>query len=653
MDALRITIASGKGGTGKTTVAVNLAYSLAAAGKPVILLDCDVEEPNDHLFVGPSFSASHPVTVLKPVLDEDRCTLCGRCAAACAFNAIAVMRKKLLIFPELCHACGVCTEVCPEGALREEAFPIGTVRVGSTGSAFPEAPFRFADGTLAVGESQAPAVVRAVKRLGGGGVSSGVAEPGEPSTGDSTSQTVVLIDASPGTACPVVEAMRGSDVVLLVTEPTPFGLHDLKLAVSLSLQLRIPTAVVINRSVGRDGLIEEYCRRVGVPILGRIAFRREYAEVYSVGGLLAREDPALQGLLLQILDRARALAGGRAAARAGRRDLGWQSQLTRRAADSRSGTASAPATSDDQGSVTVRREIGVVSGKGGTGKTTVTACLAVLASDKVLADTDVDAADLHLVLRPLTLEAAPFSGGKSFHIDPEVCTACGLCEQKCRFEAISHAPTYTIDPAACEGCGLCALVCPVEAVFTRDAINGRTFVSQTPYGPMVHARLGIGEENSGKLVTEVRRLAGRLADRTSAPLVLADGPPGVGCPVIASITDLDQVLVVTEPTVSGVHDLERVLDLAAHFRVPAGVIINKADLNPAAGAADPNGRLRAGRTGNRRDPVRRQGLRSAHGGQDRRRVRGRSGCGGAAANRRPHRPGLAGILSPVPCTFAR
>jgi MinD superfamily P-loop ATPase len=513
------------------------------------------------------------------VVAEERCTLCGRCASACSFNAIAAMKKKLLIFPELCHACGVCTEVCPERAIREEFFPIGTVRLGGTGEAFPEAPFVFGDGTLNVGESQAPAVVRAVKSHGGHRADGGSG----PSDG------IVLVDASPGTACPVVEAMRDSDVVLLVTEPTPFGLHDLRLAASLSLQMRIPTGVVINRSVERDALIEEYCREVGIPILGRIPFRREYAEAYSEGMLLARQDPALQPLFLEILARTQALAG--AAVPPVPPAETWAASST-----AHSGLTDGPAAAEVRTERGAPDELGVISGKGGTGKTTVTASLAVLAEEKVLADTDVDAADLHLLLRPLVLQAEPFSGGKLYRIDPERCTSCGLCEEKCHFAAITHEPAeapaeegaassstspplFRIDPVACEGCGLCRIVCPADAVSTGDALNGTTFESSTPYGPMVHARLGIGEENSGKLVSEVRRRAGALADRAGASLILADGPPGVGCPVISSITDLDRVLVVTEPTVSGIHDLERVLDLAAHFGVPADVVINKADLN--------------------------------------------------------------------------
>jgi MinD superfamily P-loop ATPase len=590
---MRITIASGKGGTGKTTLAVNLAYAVASAGGAVTLLDCDVEAPNAHLFLQPAFSDSVPVTVPKPVLDGERCTLCGRCASACAFNAIAVIKKKLLIFPELCHACGACTEVCPEAAIREEPHPIGVVRRGSTGPALAEAPFLLADGALNVGESQAPVVVRAVKAQAGAR-----ARPGAP---PAAREPLVLIDASPGTACPVVEATRDSDVVLLVTEPTPFGLHDLQLAVSLSLQLGIPTGVVINRSVGRDGLIEGYCREAGVPIVGRIPFRRDYAERYSSGDLLARQDPTLARLLLEVLSRARGLLGTAVPPVPAAESWTLMPRPENGAAEA------PPATARPH------REIGVISGKGGTGKTTVTAALAVLAGDKVLADTDVDAADLHLVLRPVTFEASPFSGGRIFRIDPQRCTGCGLCASRCHFEAIHPEPrdvrtrlgvrglagdadrgspegqaadeeapglAYRIDPVACEACGLCRQVCPESAVSAEDASTGMTFVSATPYGTMVHARLGVGEENSGKLVAEVRRRAAAIAGRGGTPLLLADGPPGVGCPVISSITDLDRVLVVTEPTVSGVHDLQRVLRLAGHFGVPARVVINKADLNP-------------------------------------------------------------------------
>ena len=228
----------------------------------------------------------------------------------------------------------------------------------------------------------------------------------------------------------------------------------------------------------------------------------------------------------------------------------------------------------------------VLSGKGGTGKTSVVAALATLTSDKVLADCDVDAADLHLVVDPTLRKREVFMSGKEARIKPEQCIACGDCAEHCHFDAI-HPTTgtegqaaYAIDPLACEGCGLCARVCPQGAVEFLEAERGEYFVSDTRHGPLVHARLNIGGENSGKLVTLVREKAAQLARENRARLVLVDGPPGIGCPVIASTTGADLVLAVTEPTVSGEHDLERVAQLVKGFGIPMAVCINKADLNP-------------------------------------------------------------------------
>ncbi|MGB9618968.1 MAG: ATP-binding protein [Armatimonadota bacterium] len=233
-------------------------------------------------------------------------------------------------------------------------------------------------------------------------------------------------------------------------------------------------------------------------------------------------------------------------------------------------------------------ELVVISGKGGTGKTSVVASFAALAENKVLADCDVDAADLHLVLSPKIVRREKFSGGKSASIAADKCIGCGKCASVCRFDAISFdgpandvvGKTYRIDPIACEGCGVCAYFCPVDAVVFSPSINGEWFVSETRHGPMVHAKLGIAEENSGKLVTTIRREANRIAEENGLGLVIIDGSPGIGCPVRASITGASMVLIVTEPTLSGLHDLDRVADLTSHFKIPTAVCVNKSDINP-------------------------------------------------------------------------
>lgn len=238
------------------------------------------------------------------------------------------------------------------------------------------------------------------------------------------------------------------------------------------------------------------------------------------------------------------------------------------------------------------RELVVISGKGGTGKTSIAASLAVLAAGQghvVLADCDVDAANLHLVLEPAVRERNEFVGGAQATVDPARCAACGQCVEACRPGAMSItgpgndvvARTARVDPIACEGCGVCDLVCPCGAVDLRPVVNGQWFVSETRAGPMLHARLGVAEENSGKLVTLLRRRARQVAVDVSAGLLLVDGSPGIGCPVIASMTAADAVLVVAEPTASGLSDLARVLELADRLDVPALLCVNKADIHPA------------------------------------------------------------------------
>lgn len=232
------------------------------------------------------------------------------------------------------------------------------------------------------------------------------------------------------------------------------------------------------------------------------------------------------------------------------------------------------------------REIVVLSGKGGTGKTSVAASLAVLARDAVVVDCDVDAADLHLVLAPVVRERHEFRAGRQAVIRFDDCSGCGLCLARCRFGAVrppaaaQPALSYAVDPAACEGCGVCVRTCPEGAIDFPERVCGEWMVSDTRCGPLVHARLAAAAENSGKLVSTVRGEARRIAVASGRPLVIADGPPGIGCPVIASVSGASQLLVVTEPTVSGEHDLARVLSLARHFGVPTAVCVNKWDLNP-------------------------------------------------------------------------
>jgi len=267
-----ITIASGKGGTGKTTVAVALAQALADAvppETPLVFLDCDVEEPNAHLFLRPEINHQEEVGVLIPEVDFDKCTYCGRCAEVCAYHAIAVVGQRVLVFPELCHGCGSCTLNCPEGAIHEVLSPTGVVEEGRAGT------IRFGHGIMNVGEAMAVPIIRELKKRLAQAVDG-----------------IAILDASPGTACPVVESLRGADFGLMVTEPTPFGLHDLRLAVEVARdELGIPVGVVINRDGVGDSGVDEYCQAQGIPILMRIPLDRRVAEAYSEGRSLLEALP--------------------------------------------------------------------------------------------------------------------------------------------------------------------------------------------------------------------------------------------------------------------------------------------------------------------------------------------------------------------------
>lgn len=257
-----ITVASGKGGTGKTTVAVNLALSIGSAQ----VLDCDVEEPNVHTLLHPSNITTKTVTAPTPVVDKEKCTLCGKCADFCQFNSLFVGKKDVLIFEQMCHSCGGCTLVCPEGAITEVGRPVGSVKTSQTGN------IRLVYGELKIGEPIATTIIRAVK------------EHIQP-------DVVNVVDAPPGTACPVVETMTESEYLILVTEPTPFGLHDLSMTVDVVKTLGIPLGIVINRAGIGDDSIERFCKENDIPILMEIPFDRKIAELYSRGVPFVNEMP--------------------------------------------------------------------------------------------------------------------------------------------------------------------------------------------------------------------------------------------------------------------------------------------------------------------------------------------------------------------------
>lgn len=257
-----IAIASGKGGTGKTTIAVNLAIALEG----VQYLDCDVEEPNGHLFLNPRLTDIISVGIPVPRVDDSKCTYCGKCAEVCEFNAIVVIKEKVLIFPELCHGCGACSYICPEDAIEEVEREVGVVKKGEADG------IEVIYGLLNVGEPMAPPLIKKVKQF-------------------ADHQKIAILDSSPGTSCPVVVAVRDSDFCLLVTEPTPFGLHDLTLAVEVMRKLKIPLGVVINRSDVGDKKVWEYCKKENIPILMEIPHDRKIAESYSKGIPLLKDIP--------------------------------------------------------------------------------------------------------------------------------------------------------------------------------------------------------------------------------------------------------------------------------------------------------------------------------------------------------------------------
>ncbi len=537
---MKIAITSGKGGSGKTLIATNLAKVLSNE-KCLNYIDCDVEAPNGHLFIKPAeIESKSEQTDCIISVDMDKCVLCGKCAKTCYSNAILAGRENIMVFPELCRYCGACEVVCKEQALVKDKRVIGESKSGSAEN------INISWAELATGAGGM--TVRLINNL----------------TSQASSDLTIL-DSPPGTSCPVVNTVQDADIVILAADPTVFGMHDLKLSVGMCRSLGINPLIIINRvGIGDIHTLTDWCHSEKLEIIGELPDDRQIAEHYSRGELVAEHMPEINKIFVNIAEKIMAHQSCKIESKANNSGIFLAEPQTRK---------SAVQSVENNGAC----EIAVLSGKGGSGKTSIAACLTQLV-DNIAADCDVDAADMHLLLKPEINSCSEFIGGKVMQIDNSKCHPCGDCKYICQFNAVERTGNYgyTINESSCEGCGACLELCPRNAIYSKPSVDGRMYMSTTRFGNLSHATLEPGLENSGKLVTTVRSQATAAANGGK---IIIDGSPGTGCPVIASVGGVKFAVLVAEPTVSGLHDLKRIYDLCRYFKVPTGIIINKSDLN--------------------------------------------------------------------------
>ena len=544
---MRIAISSGKGGVGKTFVSTNLA-KLLSQSQPVNLIDCDVEAPNSHLFFDHEPPATEVVNLNTVTsIDMEKCNLCGQCAKQCYFNAIAIGKKNAMVFSELCRWCGSCQIVCPQDAIITGARKIGDL-------------FSISQHNINL--------KWATLQTGAGGMTTKLIDM---ITSANTDNNLTILDSPPGTSCPVIHTVQQADITVLVSDQTRFGLHDLKLSVSMCRSMNIEPLVIINRHGLCDSTeFDNWITEQELNVIGTIPDNKQIGELYSKGKLVIDNLPLAKDAFQKIADKLISTNNETATYKPIDKKNDYLS-------DNYSQTDTTTELNNNVSNSKLN-EIVVLSGKGGTGKTSIAACFAQL-SNSCFADCDVDAADMHLIYNPQIKTSQHFSGGRQMSIDSEKCVSCGECLRVCTFNAVNqNSNSYSIS-SECEGCGTCMLVCPTDAISTEPSDDGNWYLSSTRAGTLSHATLTPGRENSGKLVTIVRTNLQSVPQTENQSPTILDGSPGTGCPVIASIGGVNYAVFVAEPTVSGLSDLKRIVDLAKHFGIKSGVIINKYDLN--------------------------------------------------------------------------